>query len=497
MFMEEMKCILVLLRSAIKGEELNNNVLSYFDSKEEFESYKSNLFTLISINDIMKTFNSNPSFSLASFLKNGVIPGLYDQETRVPEVGYINNERSFYGHFLKALKNKDYTFDSSNYLNIYNDDLVATIPQVWLYRLGQAMKKDKYERVYFYNKKQPERLRNKEDLIEYLRRTKTFMVEMSSGNKNVQPNLLFSTIEAKINFQLKGKAEVKVDEVMSLFKSLTPGECRVRVSKYKVSEEYFLVRRAEQLGTVFYDEPIEVQEKFLNKWMLERQNSKNQVSEETQKFILLSSTKRNDYNEASALDKDMVVPGLFQLYVDMLSALRIDLSNISLSDFKLKEYMNEETQLRKRDFHKSEEQVLSDKAALEEKQEEARNILGEISRLDVMRDFEIISRKRARYVQLLDEIQQLKNNVSSVDRKTPVGDISEIAFDNEKIMSLIHEAAKNGKIYVDKDVLVIELFNKDITVPVFKAEIGIDKMLEFVETMNMTLEEYGAPNNSF
>lgn len=492
MLLDEMKCIMVLLRSAIKGEDLGNNALCYFASKEEFEEYKSNLFTLISMKEIVDTFYITPSFSLSEFLKTGIVPGMYDQGTEVPEIGYMKNSgyRNFYNNLIQAIKNSDYSFDSSNCLSIYNDDMAAVIPQVWLYRLGQAMKKETYERVYFYNKSKPERLRNKEELLEYLRRTKTFLVEMSSSDK-IESNITFSSIEANVNYQLKGKEHVAVEDIMALFKENVPKNTRARVSKYKVSEEFFLIRRAEQLGSVFYDEPIEVQEKFLNKWMLERLNSKTVIHEETQKFILLSNSINDEYGEASLLDKDKVVSGLFQLYVRLMMALPLDFSNVSMCDFKLKAYMDEETQMRRKELTKNEEQSAI-RATLNHLSVEARKILAEINDLDVMRDFDLITEKRAQYVEILENIDNLKR---SVPEQTAMltNDIAAIAFDNDKIMSLIYEATRNGRVYVDKNNLVIELYNKDITVPVFKTEIHVDRLLEFVENVTMSLEDYGTP----
>lgn len=496
MYLEEMKCISVLLRNAIKGEALSTNALSVFDNKEEFQEYKSNLFTLVSINEVLKSFNDVPSFSLSQFLETGVIPGLYDQETRVPEIGFMKYKgtKAFYNGLIESLKNNDYSFDSSNYLNIYNDDMVATIPQVWLYRLGQGMQKDKYERVFFFNKNKPERIRNKADLIEYLRRTKTFLVELSTSKKDKRANLEFSSAEAKTNYELKNRKDVSLEEVMKAFSSFVSSDFRSKISKYKVSDEFFLIRRAEQLGEVFYDEPIEVQEKFLNKWILERINSKVAQNSETQKFILLSNLRNSEYNEAEDLNMTQVIPGLFSLYINMLMAKKIDLSYTSLSDFKLKAYMDEETQWRKKHHKETESNVLLEREMLKNLSLEAKQILKEINELDVMRDFDLISQKRARYVELVNLIEGVEKSLASVDVTTPVGDVAEIAFDNDKIMSLINEATRNGRIYLEKDMLVVELYNKDITVPVFKTTINIDRMLDFIENMNMNLEEFGVPS---
>jgi len=99
-----------------------------------------------------------------------------------------------------------------------------------------------------------------------------------------------------------------------------------------------------------------------------------------------------------------------------------------------------------------------------------------------------------RYVEFVNLIEGGEKSLASVDVTTPVGDVAEIAFDNDKIMSLINEATRNGRIYLEKDTLVVELYNKDITVPVFKTTINIDRMLDFIENMNMNLEEFGVPS---
>ncbi len=490
MLVGEMNCILILLKKIINGEEIDHNIDSFFSSKDEFMESKGNLFTLISINEILKFYKDNPSFSLETFLKTGAVNGLYNQETHTPEIGFMKNKgtKSFFDSLLKAFQENDYSFDSNNYLNIFNEEIAVTIPQVWLYRLGQAMKKDSYERIFFYNKNKPNRIANKEELLDYLRKTKTFIVTMSSNKKGMETSITFSTLEAKINYELKGRKEVKVEDIMSLFKDFVPGDYRAKVSKYKISEEFWLISKAEQLGNVFYDESIEVQEKFLNKWMLERVNSLSYQDEEAQKFILLSGSNKENI-DIDALNKALIIAGLFKLYIRLLQTVKIDLSAISLRDFKLKAYLDEDSQTRKT-AHSS-VYNLTDLSIITK---EAKQLLIEISSLDVMKDLAAINQKRARYEELISIIENSKNG--SFSNSFESNDIAELAFDNEKIMKLIGQAVENGRIYVDKNELVIELFDKDMTSPLFKSGINLNRLLDFMLDINLNLmqDDFGTPS---
>ena len=75
------------------------------------------------------------------------------------------------------------------------------------------------------------------------------------------------------------------------------------------------------MGREFYTEPLEVQQKYINKWMLEFIHSNEQAKTETQKFILLASTKKNKGYNPKDFDKKQVIIGLFNLYISFQNYL--------------------------------------------------------------------------------------------------------------------------------------------------------------------------------
>lgn len=495
MLVNELKCIEVLMRYLINNDiNLETEILSKFEDEESFDKYKANLFNLISINSLVTNFNDNPSFSLQAFLETGIIPKLYPDRTVVPSTASTEygNYKSFYQSLISALKSNNYIFDEDNNIFISNSELEATIPQIWLYRLSQAIKKDKYERVFLYNRNRPSRINNKQELLEYLRTTKSFLVQLSTSNPNAEYDVAFAVAQAKVNHDLKGKRAIKVDDIIDLFKASVPERYNVETSKYRMNEEFWIIRQAEQMGTQFYGESISVQEAYLNKWITSRIECNTKAAEEAQKYILLASTKRIRGFKISDLNKDAIIAGLFSLYVQIIESLEQDLSSVSLSDFKIKAYMDEQTQSNVVDRRTLDRQINSQDQKIEEAVNEAVRIFEEIRRLDLIENFDRINELRARYDDLTEEIEAYKNSKKRLDtERKSLNDIESLAFDNDRIMSLINDSTINGQVYVESQNLVSELHNKDISDPVFKATINVNRLLNFIEDINLTLEEFG------
>lgn len=182
---KELKCIEILIRFLARKSNLKDEISSEFSDTETFNSSKINLFNIISINDLIENFDLNQPFSLEQFLMDGKIPGMYDEPTHTPEEDprYIYDYKQYYTLLVEALKEGNYLFDESNNLFVSSTKLETTVPQIWLYRLAQATKKTKYQRMYFYNKNKENNITDKNALLDYLHHTKTFLVELSSANQ--------------------------------------------------------------------------------------------------------------------------------------------------------------------------------------------------------------------------------------------------------------------------------------------------------------------------
>lgn len=495
MVINELKCIEALMHYLIVHDvSLETEILSFFDNEDIFDVTKKSLFNLVTINTLISNFTSNPSFSLEEFLNSGVIPNMYPEKTAVPSTGSseYNGYRDFYNKLITALKNNNYVFDEDNNIYISLASIEATIPQIWLYRLAQASKREKYDRVYLYNKNKTTRIANKDALLDYLRTTKSFLVSLSTPNPNADYDVIFASTEAKVNQELKGRRETKVDDIIDLFKASIPKECSVTTSKYRLKDEYWLIKKAEQLGEGFYNEPLATQEAYLNKWIVDRVNSNALSADETQKYLLLANTKKIKGFNISDLNKGEIISGLFMLYMSLLSPLEHDLSSISLSDFKIKSYLDEQAQASKVDRRAIDRELNGQGANNDALVREALSVFDEIKKLDILSDFDRINVLRARYEELSNQINNNKVRRENLEReKASLNDVESIAFDNDRIIYLINQAIVRGQIYVEGKDLVIVLYNNELSEPVFKATINVNKLMSLIEDINFSFEEPG------
>lgn len=491
MVVEEMKYIQELLCQIM--DEDNERKFSEAEDEEVNSVCRNNLFSLIAINEVIMNYHKEnmANIDFRTFLKKGVLSADYDEIIPTPTITFVKGEGNalFYNFLVDALTNNEYYLDEIGNIIISNDNMVAEIPQVWLYRLGKVLSNQGLERVYFYDKNRTRHIASKDELLEFLRTSKTFLVQMN-GSSNEELTKIFFKIEQQLEEEFKGQKQVKVSEIMARFKELLPPNISVSLNKFKLSEDFNLLRKAQRLSDIFYSEPLNMQKEFLNKWVVDRISNKDKSNAETQKFIVLRDVHDNLYS-ADSLNKELITIGLFRLYINLLMQTNIDLSSISLTDFRLKAYMSEEAQQTKIKLHnlKANERVRAEEIAKIES--ETSEILEKINALDVLRDFEEIGQKRERYVSLLDLLEMLRNEDKNAHGEMVNSNVEEIAFDNEKIMSLIHRALNHGHIYFDKNDLVIEDYNKELAEPTFKVVINKDKLLEFIRIFNLTLGDYG------
>lgn len=497
MLIDELKCIEVLLRNIVRNSNLKAEILSEFQEEDSFEEHKRNLFNVISINNLLANFSENVPFSLESFLRTGIIPNMYDEKTMIPEIesDFKGDYRDFYRSFLTALRENNYVFDKDNNLHISTNSIEATIPQVWLYRLSTASKRNTYERVYFYNKAAIPNIPNKKAFINYLRQTKTFITELTTSNPNADYEMDFLSAQNMVKGKLVNQKEIKVEHIIRYFKESIPQTYRVKVAKYKLADEFWLVKKVDAFGNSFYTEPIERQEALLNKWILERVMSNELASQETQKYILLANLENTTAYEQNNTLKENVIVGLFNLYISLLNQLPLeDITNISFHDFKIKSYLDEQTEEEKI-FHRQNNLLMEDEENLLNRiAEEIKQILQDIEQLDIIRDFDLINQKREKYNQLVSiyeehtkkkqAYQEQNNNVTAKEN------IESTPQNNEALLSKLTEATQKGRVYVNGNQLVIELHNNAFSEPVFLASITIDRLIEWIENVNFGFEEY-------
>ncbi len=501
----ELKCIEILMRHLAQNTDLEKEAETEFSEIESFDSVKTNLFNMVSIYNLIDHFTETPSFSLETFLHTGVIPGLYEEKTFTPSVDipYLRDYKSFYKNLIEALKEENYIFDESNNVFVSSLKIETTLPQIWLYHLSEAVRRTKYERVYFYNKNKENNIVDSNALIDYLRHTKTFVVELTSGDPTVDFDLEFIAAQARTNSGLRNEKEVKVESIIEKFEASLPSNVTSKISRYRLSDALWLVNKAEQLGNAFYTESLDVQQKYINKWLLEFINSNDFNKNESQKFILLANSKSGYENHTSSIDKKEAIAGLFTLYLRLLKSVQPDFTCVSLTDFKIEEYSSENLQ----------ENILLLRHAIKHinKEDEKRSELGktiqtilkEISEIDSASPE--IDVKREEYYRLLEQYRSMetiaqKNNerrnvIQKAVQEEQKTSIESIAFDNDRIIDMIYKATQSGRIYFKHGTnqLILELYNDELGKVIFKASISMEKLITFIENLNFSIEEHMVP----
>lgn len=503
----ELKCIEVLIRSLVNKTDLYREALSEFDRVSTFEETKNNLFSLISIDDLLSNFNHIQPFSLELFLHTGIVPGMFEEKTQIPQIDskYFRNYLSFYKDLLEALREENYVFDENNNLFVSSGKLETVIPQVWLYRLAQATKRSKFERMYFYNKNKENNIKDKNELLDYLRHTKTFVVEMLSSNPSNDCQVEFLSAEAKTNQEIDGNREVKVADIMELFKRNISPEYQATIRKYKLSDAFFLISKAEKMGREFYTEPLEVQQKYINKWMLEFIHSNEQAKTETQKFILLASTKKNNGYDPKDFDKKQVIVGLFNLYISIIRGIGRNYELVSLQDFKIEEYISLETQENIKALEDIIKRVNSSRVSQAHIRQDLVETHDYVRPLDQVEDEALISEKKVENTALTEMLKlqeaieiacgQKRNQLQDKIRLAQQNSVEDLAFDNDLIIALIIEAVKRGRVYFKPGTnhMIIELYNDELGKTIFKVSINTSNLITFIENFNFGLEELEVP----
>lgn len=509
MFTNELKCLEALMRHLILQTPLSKEVSSIFVEKQTFENSRLHLFNIISIENFLNNYVENPSFSLESFLYTGCVPNLYDEKIATPDVDskYYEDYPTFYHHLYQALRNGNYTFDAENNIFVSSEEIETIIPPEWLYRLSNAFKKSTYKEIFLYNKKAENNIYDTNSLLDYIRYTKTFIVTLSSPNPNFNYIKTYKEIVNKTISSFKDKREIKVNDLIETFKSFVPPGCEVTISKYKLADSFWLVSQAEKLGPDFYNEPLEIQKKYINTWIIKYLNSNEVALKQTQKYLLLSNLDNQKPYLKSEIDSKDILIGLFNLYINIINSYGYDFNSLSLSDFRLHTYMSKDMQenlIKLKELIKlvntKKENTLIIKEKINSILDDLVKNHHDLNSDDYQQSQEAFSAAlnefneqesiELEYLTSRNQLQALINE----DQKTA---IAELAFDNEKIMSLINEATTKGRTYLSPSnkTLYIELYNDELGKCVFKAAISFSKLIDLVADINSHLESFGISPN--
>ena len=489
---QEMSCIEVLLNHLINGTELNSTIFSEFTSTKTFNSKRTNLFNLISIDNLIKNYTEIPPFSLEEFLFEGTIQGEYSKPTITPiaDPKYVHDPESFIANLVEALKEDNYLFDEDNNVFVSSTKLEATIPQAWLYRLSEGYKRKQFNKLFFYNKNTEADISDKLSLIDYIRHTKTFLVNLS-GKSSEDCAIEFAKAEALTNHEIKEQQVVRVEDLIKLFQSKLPRGIVAKIGRYKLTDLFFITGKAEQAGPAFYSKPLEEQKEIINDWIIDFIESNKKANESAQEYLLLG--------DESECNKKDVIAGLINLYFEILSSQELDFDDISLTDFKITTYMSENLQ-QSIETGKTLVQALNrfknEKADISRQLAQYSEVLSKTEISD--RDFKDISSKVSTLTEKYHIIEQEESKYKKTSdylqetiREEQASSLLNISFANNEIIALLLEATRHGRVYISEhgSKIIFELYNNEIGKTTFKASITTEELLTVIENINYSLRE--------
>lgn len=461
------------------------------------EKTRVTLFVETIIYTLIKSFHNKTSFSIEKLFakKLEVGKGNYVDSPQ-KDIRYVDNTELFMEKIIEALKNKEYEIDEDGNVFISNDEVETVVNQLWLYYVADRYIKDTKEKIFLYNKSTPRRINNKEQLEAFVKQSKTFICkQIDMKDQEFSSSYKYAKEQTKNVLRNRHEEKMPLDKIISYFKSFMPSDSEYIVEKYRLPNPIYIIKKAQTYPN-FYLLSFEDQEELIIKWSLEYKNN-NIESIKIVEELLISPERVKDVN------KTKIITGLFILYLSLISKYNIEFNNISLSDIKLKEYIDERV-IKYTKEQKALIKVINGLNNSEYKQSirnEFERINLEIANSD-QNDVDKIEQKkselniiRKKYQQNEENIQEYKDRVSTLTNlinNINNNGIEEIAFDNPRIIELIISASLNGIIIespLDAKNIVIEEQSTELGKNKFLARIDIKSLVQLIETINYYLEE--------
>ncbi len=492
MFIKELACLEVFLNHLINGTDLNREIFTDFSSTKTFNAKKNNLFNIISINSLVSNYREPAPFQLEKFVNNGMIGGIYATPTTVPmlEPKDQYDPASFIKNIVEALKEDNYIFDEGGSVYVSSEKVEVNLPQAWLYRLAEGYKRKNFQKLYFYNKHEEADITDRISLIDYLRHTKTFLVSLDSNERD-DYEVAFAKAEALTNQEVKKDPVVRVEDLISIFKKNISGNYNVKIDRYKLTDLFFIVKKADQAGREFYTKALEEQKEDINNWLLEYINSNTKANENAGEYLLLGDKILEDTNK-----KDIIV-GLINLYFSILRTQEIEYTDLSLTDFKIDTYMPtniQEALEYKKGLIQEINRIKAEKEKVRDQINKRNGKLDELaSSDDEFKNLKATIKSLVEKYRLIEQEEERKkeehNTLQNKLREAEKDSLLDISFDNNKIIELIIEATKKGRVYIAGDNIIFELYNTELGKTSFKAIINTRDFLTLMENINYLIKE--------
>ncbi len=500
MYTEELKAIEALLNYCLLRNGLKEIVEEEFVTPSDFTRAKMNIFNLISIHMITSA-DKLPNIDYDKFLKDGRCD-LYSKSIKSVyyELNKILSSREIVEEIIKALKHNDFSFDSQSNIIIKTHSIAATITKEWLCRLGELCRQTNFRRIYLYNKNYENDITDEKSLLNYLYHTKTYHISLSSDS-GVNLRGIYNNAGYLTRSLLTSKKKVKIEDFREAFTSSVGSGISSSVEKYTIPSYTYILKKANKAGDAFYTKPLSLQQEYISKWLLEMEVSNNKAIEELRKLVLYTKPTSSYREVSEKVDMSNAILGLFNTFIHLLKDSEIDLFDISISKIKLKKFINDKTL----DYYEELRAIIKEINSLEDEDDKDDSITNSISQrlqrinaeaaaegsideeLSILtQEFELFKSRQKNK----DELGNRRNTIQNIIHYNHEHSLEEIAFDNERIISLIINAISNGRVYFDdnrRDRIVIESFDKKLGLVTFKADIKLSDFLTLVEDINYSL----------
>ena len=480
MYTNELKVIEALLYYLDNKKDLSRIVNDVFYDKDEFDSCKINLFNIVCIKSILC---SNPNFNMKDI--DNIIDNI-----EIMRDNCLSNEE-IYNNIISSLKEGNYIFDKDSNINIYNDKIDIIVSPTWLYDLASLSKNKTFNRVILFNKNEELDIIDEKSLLNYLYHTKIFLVNMKNGEDldNIYRRALMNTKGLLI-----GKPSIKSYDIKNTFLRNIPTKIETNISKYDFTN-YRTITSIINRYPNFYNLHLKEQKQIIER-ILSNSEATNTVDYlNLSKLILLTDTDNED-DIINQVDINECYIALFKVYIYLLDIMQVDYTNLYLSKIRIKTYMNLSLQ---RDYATLKEivkdindpKINNDIFYLREKissnvkkSNELRNNMNEEDIKDTYKDIEKLVNNYLDKEKKLYKLGEQRNNIQNLIYFKKNNAVLDIAFDNSQIMNIINRAINEGRIYIDNDIINIDINNKDMGMNIFHALIPIDDLLYLVECTN-------------
>ena len=483
MYTNELKVIETLLYFLDNKKDLFRIVNDVFHDKEVFDSSKINLFNIVCIKSIL---SANPNLNMDDI--NTIVDNI-----EILKDNCLSNEE-IYNNIISSLEEGNFIFDNDSNINIYNDKVDIIVSPTWLYDLASLSKNKTFNRVILFNKNEELDITDEKSLLNYLYHTKIFLVNMKNSEDldKIYKRALINTKGLLI-----GKPSIKSYEIKNTFLRNIPSKIETNISKYDFTNYRTITSMINRYPN-FYNLHLNEQKQIIER-ILSNSEATNTVDYlNLSKLILLTDTNKEE-DIIDQVDINECYISLFKVYIYLLDIMNVDYSNLYLSKIRIKTYMNLALQ---RDYATLKELVkeindskinndifyLKEKISSNvKKSNELRNSMKEEDSKQTYKEIEKLVNSYLDKEGKLYKLGQERNDIQNLIYFKKNNAVLDIAFDNNKIMNIMNKAINEGRIYIDNDIINVDINNKDMGMNIFHAVIPIEDLLYLVECTNEDL----------